>query len=497
MRRLAIVFVACLFALAYFVRVASNPNENSRMAPVLAAFWQGTLSIDAYASDGPTSTTDRSVRGGRAYSDKAPGTSMLAALGYAPLYLVERLTHREAPYGVRKWCMTVAAVAIPLAAALCALFSLVSTSAGLRAAAAITALALFATPLLPFGSALVGHALAGALLFLAFAVIRRAAERPAPTRWRDLAAAGALLGLVAATEFPAVPAALLVIAYGLVRLGRRGELGRARTWVAPVLGAAPFAVGLALWNLACFGSPFSLGYQHLAVPVYRSIHSHGLVGVNLPRLDVLYYLTVHPARGLFAGAPVLLLALPGLWAMARREGWRLEALLCLAVSCSFLAINAGFPEWWGGYSYTARHLVPAVPFLVLPIAFLSRRWLWVGIPLTMASVVQPLAAAFTGPFTADGPLVRLLARADSGHQLLPWGAWPLADQLWSELSTRAGEVDWPAYAPNGGRVLGLRGPASALPLLVGSWTLLWMAARTIRQRKPGGAGEVAPTAMGS
>lgn len=481
--RLALVFLACLVALTYFHRPPRNPNENSRMAPVLAAFWRHTLSIDAFHARGPTITSDKSAREGHVYSDKAPGSSFLAAVGYAPLYAWERLTGHEASYLWRKWTMTVAAVAVPLAAALAALFWLAASAAGPRAAAGATAVGLLATPLLPFGSSLFGHALAGALLLLAFAVIRRAAERPGPIRWQDLAAAGALLGLTAATEFPAAPAALLVGGYGLWRLGRRGELRRARSWAAPLLGAAPAALGLGLWNWACFGSPFSLGYENLAVPFYRSLHAQGLVGVHLPRPDVVYYLTAHPARGLFVGAPVLLLALPGLWAMARRPRWRAEAVLCGAIFLSFLLVNAGFGLWWGGFTYTARHLVPAVPFLVLPLAFLSPRWRWAAIPLAVVSAVQSVGAAFNDPFTHDGLLMRLLVAARRSGELMAWDGWTFGRQVWPSLTARSVDGDWLGFAPNGGLLLGLHGPASLLPFLAIVLGLLWAAARPVRARR--------------
>lgn len=484
-RRPILVFLACLAALAYFQRRPWNPNENSRLDPVLAAFWHHTLTIDAYHARAPTLTSDKAVRAGHVFTDKAPGSSVLAALGYAPLHLMERLTGHEASYLWRKWVMTVAAVGVPLAAALTALYALAAPVAGGWAAAGVVAAGLLATPLLPFGTALFGHALAGALLFLAFAVVRRAAERAGPIPGRDLVAAGALLGLVAATEFPAVPAALLVGAYGLWRLWRRGELAAARSWLLPLAGAAPAVVGLALWNHACFGSAFSLGYENLASPFYRSFHDHGVVGVGLPRLATLYYLTVHPARGLLWGAPVLLLALPGLWAMARRPGWRAEAVLCAAVALSFLLVNAGFGMWWGGYAYTARHLVPAVPFLVLPLGFLPRRWIWIAAPLTILSAVQPLAAAFGDPFTNDGPLMQILVEAQRRHRLMPWGAWTFAEQVWPALTARDAGGGWPGFAPNAGRLLGLRGPATLLPLLAIVLGLLAAAARTARSPRQG------------
>jgi len=481
----ALAFLAALLAFGYFARRPWNPNENSRMAPVLAAFWHHTLAIDGYWASGPVQTNDRSESGGRTYSDKAPGSSVLAALGYAPVYAWERATGTEARYVIRKYAMTVAAVGLPLALALAALFALARSAAGPRAAAAVVAVALLASPLLPYGSVLFGHGLAAALLLGAFAVIRFAVTGPVrPVPASHLAGAGALLAGAIAVEYPTAPAALVLGLYALHRLHGRGELARARSLLLPLCGAAPVALGLGLYNWACFGSPLSPGYAHLTVPMFRAVHAQGVLGVGLPRLGVLYYLTVHPARGLFVHAPVLLLALPGLWFMARRPGWRAEAITCAAVFVSLLLLNAGFGFWWGGYTYTARHVVPAIPFLLVPLAFLPRRALWVGMPLFLLSAAQVLPATFGDPFTSDGRLMAQLRLAQASGGLAPWrGAWSIGEDAWPALVRREGG-GWPGFAPNGARLLDLTGPATVLPFLALVIAPLLLAARAARRRAP-------------
>jgi hypothetical protein len=485
-RRVVLVFLGCLVALGYFMRVPRNPNENSRMALVLAVYWHGSLSIDAYHRAGPVRTTDESFHAGHYYSDKAPGSSVLAAIGYAPLYAWERLSGAEAPYVVRKYVMTLAADGLPVAVALCALFVLASSAAGARAGAAATLAGLVGTPLLPFGTSFFGHALAGALLFLAFFLVRHLALGPLPPRWRDLAGAGALLGLAVATEYTTAPAALLIASYGLFRLGQRGELARARTWLGPLLGAAPFALLVMGYNAACFGSPLSLGYENLASPFYRTFHDHGLVGIGAPRLDVAYYLTLHPARGLFVSAPVLLASLPGLWFMLRRPGWRPEAALCAAVFLSFLVVNSGFGLWWGGYTYVARHLIPAVPFLLLPLAFLPRIWWWGAVPLFVASAAQTLVVSFGDPFCNDEFLFeRLQAVKRAGGGLVPWrGSWSVGWDVWPAFRSRSTTGTWIGFALNAGRLLHLTGPASGLPLIAAVSGLFASAGRPLRVPPP-------------
>ena len=64
--------------------------------------------------------------------------------------------------------------------------------------------------------------------------------------------------------------------------------------------------------------------------------NHALVGVGRPRLPVLYYITVHPVRGLFAQSPVLAAALVGYAWLLRDPRWRAEGWLSLFLLAAFL-----------------------------------------------------------------------------------------------------------------------------------------------------------------
>jgi hypothetical protein len=54
--------------------------------------------------------------------------------------------------------------------------------------------------------------------------------------------------------------------------------------------------------------------------------------------------------------------------------------------------------------------------------------------------------------------------------------------VWPALTRRAADGGWPGFAPNAGRLLGLSGPASALPFLAAVAAPLLLAGRAGRQR---------------
>ena len=43
--------------------------------------------------------------------------------------------------------------------------------------------------------------------------------------------------------------------------------------------------------------------------------------------------------------------------------------------------------WWGGYTFGPRHLVPIIPFLIIPILFVPKNWWKFIYPLIVISIV--------------------------------------------------------------------------------------------------------------
>ena len=89
------------------------------------------------------------------------------------------------------------------------------------------------------------------------------------------------------------------------------------------------------------------------------------------------------------------LGLPLLW----RTGRRAEAAVCAAIPLLFLAYNAAYYLPFGGQSPGPRFLVPALPFLVLPLALLLRSGRSSSSGVGVASVAVMALATLTGPLT--------------------------------------------------------------------------------------------------
>src|SRR5206468_888414 len=91
-----------------------------------------------------------------------------------------------------------------------------------------------------------------------------------------------------------------------------------------VAGALPLLV-LGAYDAACFGSPFSLGYQHLAKPEFQRVIATGFFGMSIPSGRVLVELAFGEFRGLLPLAPWVALAFVGLVVLARKRALRAEA----------------------------------------------------------------------------------------------------------------------------------------------------------------------------
>src|SRR5271156_3632662 len=114
--RALLIFAVTFFSYAYFYEGAGW-NQNSRFDLVRAIVEQGTLQID----DFHLNTGDKTLANGHYYSHKNPGVALLAV----PIAEVSRPLLRAAgadpasPRGlvVLAYCLTVFAVALPMAAA--------------------------------------------------------------------------------------------------------------------------------------------------------------------------------------------------------------------------------------------------------------------------------------------------------------------------------------------------------------------------------------------
>ncbi len=389
--RAAILAAVAAVGLACAVVVSdSGPNQAAHFA-LVRSLASGTAEID------PAETIDASYVDGRYYAAKAPGLAMFTLPWYGTLRaagLQDAPLSTGAGYRNRVWELNLFGAVLPMLALLLLMVvaaERVVPGYGLPAAVLLGA----GTLLLPFSTLFFDHVLSAALGFAAFVVLLLARERD-PRVWR-LAAAGVLAGLAVVVEFPlGIVAAVL----GLYALTWVRPIGRIWAYAAGVLtGIAP----LLAYNTWAFGSPTTLGYTNAlkqpagaGAPVVGANES-GLYGVGLPDPRAALSLLVSE-KGLLIVTPLAIaavLGLPLLWRLGRRA----ETAVCAAIPLLFLTYNAAYYLPFGGQSPGPRFLVPALPFLVLPLALVLRVRPLVVVGVGLASVAVMALATFTGPLT--------------------------------------------------------------------------------------------------
>ena len=407
---------------------------------------EGTTAID----DGHPTTGDKSFRDGHFYCDKAPGVSMFAVVPYAGYTLVRRALGGDAPtFAVRSMDPKIRELGTVLdpedrlsgdrigyspsyrfALYLCTFFVVVVPTAllgggatlllghalsGSDRIARLTALAWgLGTPVWVYATSLYGHALCGALLLAAFAILELVptdAPRSAPL------SAGMLLGAAVLTEYPAATVAALGVLYAW----RRHDLGTA-LWVGA--GGLPWALVLGGYHTVAFGAPLATGYDF----VYREEFAQGMeirYGLGLPDPEVALALLFGSFRGLFHLSPVCVLATWGLLRGLRDRAHRSLYAVALLVFVYFWLLNAGYYMWDGGASAGPRHMVPALGFLCLGLVPAMRSVPKATLVLLLVSLAQSLLLASASPEVAQhgdplwefaiGRLLEAVPSANTGH----------------------------------------------------------------------------------
>lgn len=180
---------------------------------------------------------------------------------------------------------------------------------------------------------------------------------------------GLLLGAAVISEFPVMIVIVGVGVYAWLKF----TPAQVR-WI--IAGAAlPVAV-LTLYNVIAFETIVPVNYR--LVVQGQHIQRTGLLHLTAPSLEAVWGLTFSLFRGLFVRAPWLLLALPGtvLWWRQQAE-LRTELLLLGCIVLSLLCFVAAYPRWWGGAASGPRHLVLALPFLMLlTVPLFQAIWNW-------------------------------------------------------------------------------------------------------------------------
>jgi hypothetical protein len=322
-------------------------------------------------------TGDLAFARGHVHPNKAPGVSFAAVPGYALIWGIERLSGIDPDDArtltINAWLTGVLSVGL-IAAIGVVLFwrAALGLSDGSHGAAMFATIAFaFGTLYFPYATMLYDHDVVAAALVAAFLCAHGAPSS------RRLFLSGLCAGAAIVASYLSAIAAAILAVYALARAGRRGA-------TAFAAGAIPALAVLAAYNVACFGTPLTTNYAWQN-PLFKD--GGGLLAIfGVPDGRVLAMLLVSPMRGLFAIMPVTALGLLGLVTMTRSPRLRAEGLVCVAMIAHVLLFNVSFKAWHGGWACGPRYLIPALPFLALPIAVVSWRAAWLRYGLLAVSI---------------------------------------------------------------------------------------------------------------
>jgi len=449
-RRLAVgIFILTFVTYAWFFG-GGGWNQNAHFDLTRALVERQTFHIDGYRVNSGDIAWSNVSGQWHAYSNKPPGLPFLAAIPYAAIYHLERALH--VPLDSWKWMtinvylLTLIVVATSGAGIAVVLFRWARRHGDAAQAVLIALIGGLATIVLPYSQLFFSPVPAALFLLLAFVVLD---ERS----WLAGAAAG-VAGLCFYICIPA--AAVLAIA------------ARRNAWKFIAAGL-PFGALLAWYHTACFGAPWRTSLETAQNFTEKGL----LLGLfrTYPTKQALWGLTFSEYRGLFFVSPVLLLAAIGLFRMRRRD-----AAIVVSVFAIFLLMVASFNGWEGGSSFGPRHILPAIPLLVLPLTFVRARWL--VLPAIVSVAINLLATAMDA--SPPGGIQRpvrdfyLTKREVSINQ-------QSVDELLPNHLYKAGskESEWASFNL-GEFMLGAGNPWSVAPIvvwMVGGGIALWIAAR--------------------
>ena len=416
----------------------NNPNENVRLYMTRAIAEQGTYAIGqrtrlptgGYVDRGPVYdswgyvndkalTCDDGGKApdctGRLYAGKAPGLSLL---GVPPLLALNKAFQvvKHAPpskalivWWLRFWC-----VVLPTVLGLWWLARhLTRTLTRPRLGIAVVLVAAFGSLSLTYGQMFAGHQTSGLALLWCFAAIVRADRQP---RGWLIVQAGFAAALAALVEFPAGPAAVVLLGWLLLRRKRWQDLG----WLT--LGAALPSAALAHFDAVAFGAPWHLPYGHLENAGFVQDIAPGLFGISFPNLAKTSGSLLSPYTGLYFWAPWMVLAWLGFLAIRKpalgqpgQPDRRGEALVASLVCLYFLYFQCSHSLWRGGWVVGPRYITAMVPFAAIAVGHgvdsLSPRGfrlasLTLAVTGTVAMVVTGLASVVSQgfPFEIYNPL---------------------------------------------------------------------------------------------
>jgi len=151
-------------------------------------------------------------------------------------------------------------------------------------------------------------------------------------------------------------------------------------------GGLAGALTVLAYNLSAFGKIFTTSQNLYDGKPFLSDFS-------MPILQGLFTNFLSPYRGLFLYCPLTILAPIGFYLMFKKSAQRSQVVLILAVMLSIVIPYSMWQDVTAGVSFGPRFLIPAIPFLILPIGSVIERSL---VAKRFAYVLYSIGAVVNG-----------------------------------------------------------------------------------------------------
>jgi hypothetical protein len=375
---------------------------------------------------------DVSFHNGHFHPAKGPGGTFVAVPAYFLIYGFERILGMDPDdwwtLTFNAWLTSVLSVGL-LSALGCILFFRLAMkfSDGCALESLLSTLTFgLGTMFFPYATAIYEHNVIAVALLSSFYLLHRVKQTDDSSgdRLPDGKArlyvylAGLCAGYAAMTNYVMAVVVLLLGGYLLLAVRRKGG------WLWFGVGLlGPFLL-ICAYNVVCFSTPFTTNYSY-ENPVFKTGENTFLDVFLLPQLEVIPLVLVSPFRGLFISSPVLLIGVYGLIGWLRTRKLRAEAWVMISIIAFLLLLITTFNGWHGGWAVGPRYLVPALPFLALPLVFGFKRFFRTTCALAVLSVAISLLISAVDPQAPVG--IARNAMVDGRSQ---WKYSPLTEYEW-------------------------------------------------------------------
>lgn len=336
---LLLIYFALAVCLLPMFPHGGSANELTRWATAVSLVEKNSFEI-SWTEELIGKNVDTARVGENVYSNKPPGTALVAA----PVYAITRIfigPPDSANIRISWFVMRMFTGTLPL-------FLLAVWFYQKDADLFSLATLLFATPLFLYSLLFFSHVLTGVLVYLVFRLLY---DEKFPAL-RNILLAGFLSGGAVLCEFPAaIP--VLILGSGMLFTDPRDRYRRLFFYF---IGGLPLAVLLLIYNNALFGSPFSMAYGH------ESFAGQGFFGIGFPTLSNIYLLLVSPSRGLFFFSPILLFSVIAIFT-SREHGTLRKRIKITTIFVSILILT-GHGAAHGGWAFGAKYLVFVLPLML-------------------------------------------------------------------------------------------------------------------------------------